>query len=192
MAMRIIAGAARGVELTAPAGLAVRPTAGRGREALFSMLGGSFAGCRVADLFAGSGALGLEAASRGAAAVTLVERDPSHCRAIRSNVEAVRRCGVAAEFTVVEADVLTPDRWCAAAAGAALLFADPPYDDSAADFTALFAAPEFRSAFPGAELLWELPNRPGAAGPFAAALGASDAEWELRKAGGVTFLRVKL
>ena len=190
--MRIIAGAARGVELTAPAGLAVRPTAGRGREALFDMLGGDFTGRRVVDLFAGSGALGLEAASRGAAAVTLVERDPQHCRAIRNNIEAVRRCGVAAEIAVIEADVLTPDRWCAAAAGATLLFADPPYDDSAADFAALFAAAEFRSAFPGAELLWELPNRPGAAGPFAVALGTEGAEWEIRKAGGVTFLRVKL
>lgn len=192
MAMRIIAGAARGVELTAPAGSAVRPTAGRGREALFSILGSSFAGCRIADLFAGSGALGLEAASRGASAVTLVERDPLHCRAIRRNIEAVRRCGVAAEFEVVNADVLVPGRWTAAAAGAKVLFADPPYDDSAADFAKLFAAPEFRAAFPGAELVWELPNRPGAAGLFAAPLDACGAEWELRKAGGVTFLRVKL
>jgi len=192
VAMRIIAGAARGVELIAPAGLGVRPTAGRGREALFSMLGSSFAGCRVTDLFAGSGALGLEAASRGAAAVTLVERDPRHSRAIRSNIEAVRRCGVGAKITVIDADVLTPARWIPAAAGSVLIFADPPYDDSAADFAALFPSPEFRGAFPGAELIWELPDRPGAAGPFAALVGESGAEWEFRKAGGATFLRVKL
>ena len=74
--MRVIAGASKGRPLKAPPGRDTRPTADRVREALFSILG-DVAGLRVLDLFAGSGALGLEALSRGAAAVTFVERAPA-------------------------------------------------------------------------------------------------------------------
>ena len=85
--MRIIAGQWRGRKLVAPKGEATRPTADRTRETLFNMLAsrlGSFAGLRVADLFAGSGALGLEAASRGADEVCLLERDPALVRALQA------------------------------------------------------------------------------------------------------------
>jgi 16S rRNA (guanine966-N2)-methyltransferase len=87
--MRIIAGRWRGRKLVSPPGLATRPTADRAREALFSMLAsrlGSFEGLAVADLFAGSGALGLEALSRGAAHCTFVEKDPKALAAIRANL----------------------------------------------------------------------------------------------------------
>src|SRR5205809_5203797 len=87
--MRIIAGTWRGRLLEAPAGHATRPTADRVRETLFSMLAsrlGSFEDLRVADLFAGSGALGLEALSRGAAAVTFVENNAIAAAAIKSNI----------------------------------------------------------------------------------------------------------
>ncbi len=87
--MRIIAGEWRGRPLVAPKGDATRPTADRVREALFSMLAsrlGSFAGLRVADLFAGSGALGLEALSRGAAHCTFVEQDGAALDALRANI----------------------------------------------------------------------------------------------------------
>jgi 16S rRNA (guanine966-N2)-methyltransferase len=87
--MRIIAGAWRGRTLIAPKGDATRPTADRTREALFSMLVsrlGSFEGLRVADLFAGSGALGLEALSRGAAHCTFVETDRAALDALKANV----------------------------------------------------------------------------------------------------------
>src|SRR6186997_443012 len=86
--MRIIAGAWRGRVIEAPPGAATRPTAGRVRETLFSMLAsrlGSLEDLRVADLFAGSGALGLEALSRGAASATFVERDAKAAAAIRRN-----------------------------------------------------------------------------------------------------------
>jgi 16S rRNA (guanine966-N2)-methyltransferase len=86
--MRIIAGAWRGRPLIAPKGQATRPTADRTREALFSMLVsrlGSFEGLRVADLFAGSGALGFEALSRGAAHCTFVEQDSAALDALRAN-----------------------------------------------------------------------------------------------------------
>ena len=88
--MRIIAGKWRGRHIEAPPGLATRPTADRVRETLFSMLAsrlGTFEDLRVADLFAGSGALGLEALSRGAATATFVENDAAAAAAIRRNAE---------------------------------------------------------------------------------------------------------
>jgi 16S rRNA (guanine966-N2)-methyltransferase len=94
--MRIIAGKWRGRPLVAPAGQATRPTADRTREALFSMLAsrlGDFEGLAVADLFAGSGALGLEALSRGAASCTFVETDRAAVEAIRRNLAALGASG---------------------------------------------------------------------------------------------------
>ncbi len=88
--MRIIAGTFRGRPLIAPKGEATRPTADRTREALFSMLTsrvGSFEGLAVADLFAGSGALGLEALSRGAASCLFVEQDRAALDALRANAD---------------------------------------------------------------------------------------------------------
>src|SRR3954447_11662916 len=87
--MRVIAGAWRGRPIEAPAGIATRPTSDRTREALFSMLAsrlGTFEGLRVADLFAGTGALGLEALSRGAAHCTFVETDRQAIEALRRNI----------------------------------------------------------------------------------------------------------
>jgi 16S rRNA (guanine966-N2)-methyltransferase len=98
--VRIIAGEWRARKLRAPDGDTTRPTADRTRETLFSMLVsriGSFEGLLVADLFAGSGALGLEALSRGAAEAIFVEQDPAALRALRENIAALRaqqRCDV--------------------------------------------------------------------------------------------------
>jgi len=89
MSLRIIAGQWRGRKLVAPTGDATRPTADRTRETLFSMLVsriGAFEGLTVVDLFAGSGALGLEALSRGAASCLFVEQDAAALRALRSNI----------------------------------------------------------------------------------------------------------
>jgi 16S rRNA (guanine966-N2)-methyltransferase len=86
--MRIVAGRFRGRRLAAPAGSATRPTSDRVREALFQRLG-PLDGARVLDLFAGSGALALEALSRGAAHATLVDSAPAAIRAIRANVAAL-------------------------------------------------------------------------------------------------------
>lgn len=87
--MRIVAGLYGGRRLTAPPGDATRPTSDRVREALFSILG-PLHGMRVLDLFAGSGALGLEALSRGAAHATLVDSAEPATRAIKANLEALR------------------------------------------------------------------------------------------------------
>jgi 16S rRNA (guanine966-N2)-methyltransferase len=100
--MRIIAGAARGRRLVAPPGDAVRPTADRVREALFSSLAPLVPGASVLDAFAGSGALGLEARSRGATHATLVEQDRRALTALRRNVETVDLGSTA----VVPGDVL--------------------------------------------------------------------------------------
>ena len=90
--MRIIAGTHRGRRIAAPKGLSTRPTGDRVREAAFNLIG-PVDGAAVLDLFAGSGALGIEALSRGAASVTFVERDRAACRTISENLERLRLTG---------------------------------------------------------------------------------------------------
>jgi len=90
--MRIIAGTHRGSRIAAPKGLDTRPTGDRVREAAFNLIG-SVEEATVLDLFAGSGAMGLEALSRGAASVTFVESDRSACRTIAENLERLRLTG---------------------------------------------------------------------------------------------------
>ena len=125
--MRIIAGSRRGHGIAAPKGLETRPTGDRVREAAFNLVG-PVDGASVLDLFAGSGALGLEALSRGAASATLVERAPVALRALRDNVEAL-----GADVEVVSADARAHLR-VARAQGAQydLVFLDPPYHAAAA------------------------------------------------------------
>jgi 16S rRNA (guanine966-N2)-methyltransferase len=121
--VRVDAGTFKGRRLAAPRGTRTRPTADRVREALFSMLG-DVGGARVLDLYAGSGALGIEALSRGADSAVFVERDAQALAAIERNLAAV-----GAEATVVRQDVV---RFLARADGAFdLVFCDPPYDSAA-------------------------------------------------------------
>jgi 16S rRNA (guanine966-N2)-methyltransferase len=120
--LRIVAGEFKGRRLRAPRGTRTRPTADRVREALFSMLG-DVGGTRVLDLYAGSGALGIEALSRGAESAVFVERDPQAVAAIERNLTAI---GV--EATVSRQDVL---RYLGGAEGPFdLVFCDPPYDSA--------------------------------------------------------------
>lgn len=182
--MRIIAGTARNLELAAPPGFGVRPTLARSRKALFDSLG-PFAGRRVLDLFAGSGALGLEAASRGAEQVVLVERDPVHFRVLADNVARIRKTGVESRIMTFNADALDPCRY-ASAGSADLIFADPPYAGSTEAFRMLLCNAKFRSAFAGALLVWEVPDTPGAAGTLLET--AASTEWNIRKFGSIIFL----
>ena len=121
--MRVVAGRYKGRRLTAPRGSSTRPTQDSVREAVFNLLG-PIDGARVIDLYAGSGALGVEALSRGAATATFVESDAAALRAIRSNLELVG----AQAAQVAKANVAS---FLAAAArrGEAwdLAFCDPPY-----------------------------------------------------------------
>jgi 16S rRNA (guanine966-N2)-methyltransferase len=124
--MRIIAGNWRGRPLVAPRGDATRPTADRTREALFSMLTsrvGSFDGLAVADLFAGSGALGFEALSRGAASCMFVEQDRTALDALRANAE---KLGVRPDIRATSVLALGP-----APAPLDLILMDPPYGTGA-------------------------------------------------------------
>ena len=136
---RIVAGAARGRRLAAPPGRATRPTADRAREALFSALEaqlGSFAGRRVADLYAGTGAVGLEALSRGAAAVLLVESDPAAVRVLRANVETVGLPGAEVRAGRVER-VVAGAPGPTGAAAYDVVFLDPPYELADGDLQAV-------------------------------------------------------
>ena len=99
--MRIVAGSRRGHRITAPKGVVTRPTGDRVREAAFSLIG-PVDGATVLDLFAGSGALGLEALSRGASRCVFVERDREACRAIQANLDKLGLTGA----IVVNRDVL--------------------------------------------------------------------------------------
>jgi len=128
MSLRIIAGQWRARKLQAPQGDTTRPTADRTRETLFSMLVsrlGSFEGLAVADLFAGSGALGLEALSRGAASCVFVEQDPAAIRALRTNIanlQAAAQCDVRAGSVLALGPAKAP---------LDLILLDPPYQTGA-------------------------------------------------------------
>ena len=130
--MRIIAGRWRSRLIKAPKGLDVRPTTDKVREAWMSAMGSSLANARVLDLFAGSGALGLEALSRGAASVVFVERAKDSMRSLKENIDTLDAAEVC---TVIRADVLTylkrlgPDEFD-------LVVADPPYGDGQAALVA--------------------------------------------------------
>jgi 16S rRNA (guanine966-N2)-methyltransferase len=120
---RIVAGSHRGRRLVVPAGTGTRPTSDRAREGLFSSLQSlvDLEGTRVLDLYAGSGALGLEAVSRGAASATLVERDPKALVALRRNVD-----GLGLPAVVVDADV--PSYLARVPEPYDVVLLDPPYD----------------------------------------------------------------
>lgn len=129
--VRIVAGAWRGRALSAPPGGATRPTADRVRQALFDALmhapwagRGTVEGAAVLDAFAGTGALGLEALSRGAAHATFLERDRAALAALRANVAAL---GAGARCTVLPADALRPPP----GTPCGLVFLDPPYGQEA-------------------------------------------------------------
>jgi 16S rRNA (guanine966-N2)-methyltransferase len=122
--VRIIAGEWRGRALVAPAGRSTRPTTDRAREAWMSILSPTIAGAHVLDLFAGSGALGLEALSRGAAEVTFVEDDPKAIGALRKNLDAL---GAADRVKIMRADAVAYAQGLDAGAYD-IAFADPPYE----------------------------------------------------------------
>jgi 16S rRNA (guanine966-N2)-methyltransferase len=151
--MRIIAGQWRGRKLVAPVGLDTRPTADRTRETLFSMLVsrlGSFEGLRVADLYAGSGALAFEALSRGAASAVLVEHDRAALKAFETNAASL---GAAAQIAVRAMSAKRLPR----ETGFDLVFADPPYEQDSGSAVARAVA-EAQWLNPGGWLAIETPR----------------------------------
>jgi len=144
--VRIIAGTHRGRRISAPRGTSTRPTSGRARESAFNILG-PVDGAAVADLFAGSGALGLEALSRGAASCLFVESDRDACRTIAENLDKLRfdtRVRVLCDdvLRVLEREHERFD----------LVLCDPPYDYARHDRLAPALA---RVVAPGGVIVWE-------------------------------------
>ncbi len=129
--MRVIAGKFRGRKLKSPSGLKTRPTADRVREALFSILGGIVPGSRVLDLFAGTGALGLEALSRGAERAVFVENHVPAAAVIRENIATL---GLRERSEVIVADYRDALRRLGERGESCdLVLADPPYQDTGKD-----------------------------------------------------------
>jgi 16S rRNA (guanine966-N2)-methyltransferase len=125
--MRIIAGTLKGRRLQPPDWEGLRPSSDKLRETLFNVLAPRIEGARFVDGFAGTGAVGLEALSRGAAHVTFIERDPRACRLIEENA---RRCGLTGGYTILRGGVVETARR-ETLGPFDLVFLDPPYADKA-------------------------------------------------------------
>ena len=158
--MRISGGAARGIPLAVPKGDAVRPATDGMRQAVFSSLGARVADARFLDLFAGSGAYGLEALSRGAAGGVFVEQNAKAAACVRQNIVAVCKSlgrDPRADLVVLQADART-----APTAGTDvpdLVFIDPPYEIIAEIAPALFTRlGELLTPKPDAVVVFELPG----------------------------------
>jgi 16S rRNA (guanine966-N2)-methyltransferase len=140
--VRVIAGAFKGRRLATPGWTGLRPTSDKLRETLFNVLGGRIEGARVLDGFAGTGAVGIEALSRGAAAVTFVERDARAVALVRENLA---RCGVADRCAIIRADLRQAARGRLSDARFDVIVLDPPYDGrdvpGALDAAAALVAP---------------------------------------------------
>ena len=161
--MRIIAGALKGRKLTSPRWPGLRPTSDRLRETLFDILGARVTGAIVLDLYAGTGAVGIEALSRGASHVTFVERDP---RALGLIAENLARCGVGSGYAIIRADAERLD--AARLTGLFdLIVVDPPYAEGHQE--AILAAAAWRLDPGGLVVLEHARRRPAprSAGPLA-------------------------
>lgn len=173
--MRVIGGTFRGRRMMAPEGRETRPTSDRVREAIFSAVYsviGDIAGLRVADLYAGSGALGIEALSRGAASCVFVDSDRAAVAAIRRNLENL---GVSpAVATVMKGDASRRGVLPASATPVALLLADPPYRIDAAAFSQVMEAlAECRALEVGALVVYEHAADAGVGWPSGFVAGAT-------------------
>ncbi|MFQ3225539.1 MAG: 16S rRNA (guanine966-N2)-methyltransferase [Lentimonas sp.] len=154
--MRITGGKARGIQIKAPTGDTTRPATDRMREAIFSSLGPSVEGSRVADLFAGTGAYGLEALSRGAIKATFYEIDKQALACMKKNQQAVLKC---CELPQSAVNTIARDLYGKTGGGerAELVFIDPPYDDIEANLPRIFEKANALGT-PDARVILELPG----------------------------------
>lgn len=151
---RIVGGVAGGRRIVVPDGRGTRPTSERAREGLFSSLGGELTGRSFLDLYAGSGAVGLEAASRGAAPVVLVEKSPVAARVVTANVQALGLPGVEVRRADAARLVASPSE-----ASYDVVFLDPPYAEPVA--AVLAALVDNGWLAPGAVVVVERATRSG-------------------------------
>ncbi len=183
--MRITGGIASGIEILSPK-CETRPALERSRIALFSSLG-DISGLCAADLFAGSGAFGLEAASRGASELIFVDENPSACKTIATNMAKIEKAGVGARYNVFRSDVfrflrgsgsLRPD----------LLFLDPPYADASSVLKRLLDDDAFAKFAETARIIVKVPDK------FDVSVVVDSRHGELagtRRFGGTDFLFVR-
>ena len=159
--MRVIAGSAGGIGLAVPK-RGVRPTMDRVKTAIFSSLGDAVIGARVLDLFAGSGALGIEALSRGASSVVFVEGDGQSAEIIESNLAKTKLKG-----RIRQQDVFEFLRYASGAELFDIVFADPPYEktEDGERFTEKLLANEALSQLMDADGIFVLEKRPTEALP---------------------------
>ena len=162
--MNIISGKLRGLPLKAPAGMTTRPTAVRSRKALFDSLG-DLSGKVVADLFAGSGAVGLEAASRGAASVWFADSSPAAIRCIRANLAKAEEPGCGTSFEILNLTLPEGAARLLSLAEPDLVFADPPYAETLDRLSGLLADRAFTKWCRKAVLIWEVPQDRGLVPP---------------------------
>ena len=134
--LRISGGTARGVPITEPRGMRLRPTSGLVREAIFNILGDRIDGARVLDLYAGTGALAVESLSRGAEHATLVEGERAACEAI---LQTLGRAGFTQRATLIRGRL--PGALKSVSGTFDLILMDPPYNDPGADDTLEAAGP---------------------------------------------------
>lgn len=143
--MRIITGRARGLQLTTPKNMEVRPTADRVKESVFNIIGSRIIGAKVLDLFAGTGNLGLESWSRGAAAITFIDDSRESLRLVASNIA---KCRAQEDCTVIKGNAVNViDRLYRQGQRFDFAFCDPPYNKGwlAKIATALKEAPLFKN-----------------------------------------------
>ncbi|MDO5389258.1 MAG: 16S rRNA (guanine(966)-N(2))-methyltransferase RsmD [Clostridia bacterium] len=138
--MRVISGSARGHKLKAPEGLTTRPTTDRIKESLFNIIAGDLYECRFLDLFSGSGAMGIEALSRGAARAVFVDRDKKSIRAIRDNLKATK---LEDRAKVFECDISAAvSRLGRLEEKFDIIFMDPPYNKGYVESTLTYIVRE--------------------------------------------------
>jgi 16S rRNA (guanine(966)-N(2))-methyltransferase RsmD len=156
--VRVIAGIYKGRRLKAPAWDGLRPTSDKLRETLFNILAPRLSGARVVDVYAGTGALGIEALSRGADKVTFIERDRRAQALIEDNLA---HCGITTSYTIIRTDALRAlgmPGGRASSEPADIILLDPPYEESESEVAGVLAAAGERVAAGGVAVL-EHPRR---------------------------------
>ena len=187
--IKIISGTARGAILETPSSQDIRPTTIRARCSLMDSLS-PWHGKRVADICAGSGAVGLEAASRGASDLLFIEKNLKHCQIIENNIAKIQKSGAKANFKVVRSDILNVATYSQSLPTPDIVFIDPPYAESVELFTTLMKNHEFLEWSCSATLIWELPDECGSAGHILD-ITVPERETSIRRFGSTLFILMK-
>ncbi len=156
--MNIISGIARGIVIEAPKGLSVRPTSARAKKSLFDSYR-DWTGKTVVDLYAGTGAFGLEAASRGAVNIFFIEKVHKNCKIISGNIERVKKAGVSANMEVICSDAANVYKHLSVLKDKVdVIFADPPYSMSDEVINFLLKNKDFADWASEALFIFEAPS----------------------------------